>query len=73
MKEKESIVCNVCGRKIKMDNGILKEDIFEGRKQWGFFSNKDSVLHSFYICEPCYDKIASSFLIPPKITEMTEL
>ena len=56
-----------------MENGILLEDAFEARKQWGYFSNKDAKLHSFIICEKCYDKFVSTFAIPLKETDVTEL
>ena len=67
------IYCNVFGKKLFIENGILKEDAFEAKKQWGYFSNKDGILHSFVICEKCYDKMIDSFVIPPEITEVHEL
>lgn len=59
-----NIRCNVCGRKIKEENGILREDIFEGRKEWGYFSRNDLKVDTFYLCEDCYDKWIAGFLIP---------
>ena len=73
MAKAKAVVCNVCGRTLKMERGILKEDAFEAKKQWGVFSEKDAMLHSFVICEPCYDKMVASFVIPPKIEDATEL
>lgn len=73
MLETKEVICNVCGRKLKMENGILKEDAFEAKKQWGFFSEKDATMHSFVICEHCYDQMVASFAIPPTIIEVTEL
>lgn len=73
MKKENRVVCNVCGRILQMENGILKEDAFEAKKQWGFFSKKDATLHSFVICEECYDKMVASFVIPPTVEEVTEL
>lgn len=73
MEEKRELFCNACAKKIKMENGILHEDVFEGKKAWGYFSKKDAVYHSFILCEDCYDKIVSSFAIPPGVAEMTEL
>ena len=67
------IFCNVCGRQLHMENNILLEDAFEARKQWGYFSKKDTTLHSFVICEECYDKIIESFAIPVKAEEINEL
>lgn len=73
MEKEERLVCNACGRRLRTENGILKEDIFEGSKEWGFFSNKDMVRHSFFLCEACYDRITSAFAIPPATEEVTEL
>lgn len=73
MKERKELFCNKCGRKIQMENDILKEDVFEGKKEWGYFSQKDVTMHSFIICETCYDKMISEFAIPPEVTEVTEL
>lgn len=69
----KEVVCNVCGRTLEMKNGILREDAFEARKQWGYFSKKDAMMHSFVMCESCYDKIVDSFAIPPTVEEVTEL
>ena len=30
------LVCNQCQKKILVENGIPKEDFFEGKKQWGY-------------------------------------
>ncbi len=72
MKQKE-MLCNACGKALKIENGILKEDAFEAKKQWGFFSKKDATMHSFILCEQCYDKLMASFAIPPAVEEVTEL
>lgn len=72
-KVADKIYCNVCGRELHMKNGILLEDAFEARKQWGYFSNKDAKMHSFTICEECYDKFVSTFAIPLKETDVIEL
>ena len=73
MQETKEILCNQCGKKLKVENDILKEDAFEAKKQWGYFSQKDAVLHSFVLCEECYDEMISRFAIPVEITEVTEL
>ena len=69
---KEKIYCNQCGKEILTENGILKEDVFEGKKQWGYFSKKDMELHRFYLCESCYEKIVSGFSIPVEVSAVTE-
>ncbi len=72
MQETKEIFCNVCGKSLKVENDILKEDAFEARKQWGYFSKKDATVHSFTICEDCYDNMVEQFAIPPEVTEVTE-
>ena len=55
-------VCNKCGRE------ITNEDILEVEKRWGYFSNnKDNEVHSFDLCEKCYDEFVSTFLVPVEI------
>lgn len=65
--------CNVCGKKIREENGIIKEDVFEVAKEWGYFSHKDLQVHHFRICESCYDKMIKSFAIPVKVTDKNEV
>lgn len=72
-REDGGLRCNACGRTLYVKNGILMEDAFEARKQWGYFSNKDAELHSFVLCEKCYDHIVEEFVIPPAVSEVTEL
>jgi len=69
----DKICCNQCGREIGSKNGMLKEDVFEGSKEWGFFSDKDLELHKFYLCESCYDELISKFKIPVQMIKITEV
>ena len=69
----ESKKCNCCGKEIKIEQGIQKEDVLEVVKDWGYFSEKDAERHKFIICEDCYDKWISGFRIPPKVEERTEV
>lgn len=62
------IYCNVCGKKIIIEKGLLKEDVFEVTKEWGYFSRKDLEVHKFNICEDCYEKLISTFKIPVTVT-----
>ena len=39
-EDNQEVYCNACGRKLKKKNGLLLEDAFEARKDWGYFSNK---------------------------------
>ena len=65
-------VCNICGKIIKTEQGILKEDVLEVTKNWGYFSKKDMERHRFIICEACYDKWISGFKVPPVVEDQTE-
>jgi Fe2+ or Zn2+ uptake regulation protein len=66
------ICCNSCGKVLKVENGILKEDAFEATKEWGYFSNRDMEVHQFNLCEECYDKIISEFAIPVEVRKKLE-
>lgn len=39
----------------------------------GILFQKDMKLHSFVLCEECYDRITAQFVIPPDVSEVTEL
>lgn len=65
--------CNCCGRKIVVENGIVKEGCAEFRVPFGFFSEKDGELHCFDLCESCYDRLTAGFVIPVERREKTEL
>lgn len=69
----KNIVCNQCGRSLKVEDGIIKEGVFRGEARWGFFSEKDGEIHSFDLCEACYDRLVKGFLIPVEKEEQTEL
>lgn len=71
-QKRETVICNGCGRTLRMENGICREDFLEIRKKWGYFSAKDMEKHSFRLCEDCYDKLIQALTIPPQIVEDTE-
>lgn len=75
--EEEQIIkvvkCNKCGKEIFHDNKIIKEGIFSVDYKWGYFSEKDREVHSFDLCEKCYDKLIKSFLIEVDVKEENEL
>lgn len=60
----DKVFCNKCGKEIKLDGGIMKEDILTVDKHWGYFSGKDNEVHHFDLCEQCYDELITSFAIP---------
>ena len=69
----QSVICNCCEKKLFVENGLLKDAIYEGKQSFGYFSGKDGVTHHFDLCEECYDKWIGTFRIPVKETENTEM
>lgn len=69
----EKKYCNSCGRELNVIRGIFHEDVLAVQKEWGYFSEKDTMVHSFRICEKCYDQWIQSFQIPPQKTKKTEV
>jgi len=69
----QEVTCNMCGRVLKVENGIIKEGVFGSEYLWSYFSGKDGEVHSFDLCEQCYDKLVKQFKIMPEIKETTEL
>lgn len=72
MAEREYI-CNACGKKLSMKNGILQEDALIIKKEWGYFSHKDLEIHGIILCEDCYDKWVAQLKIPIDITQKNEV
>lgn len=69
----KKVVCNQCGRELKLEHGIVQEGVFYGEAHWGYFSGKDGKIHSFDLCESCYDRLTGGFSIPVTAEEQTEL
>lgn len=69
----DKLFCNCCGREIPVENGITQEGVLSIRQPWGYFSEKDGQVHSFDLCEECYDRITSKFKIPVEVDVSTEL
>ncbi len=67
-----SVYCNLCGKEIHMENGIITEGVFFANQNWGYFSNKDGQADSFDLCEECYDSIIKNFVIPIESTTVKE-
>lgn len=68
--EKENVLrCNKCGKKILIENDIIREGILKVEWDFGYFSGKDGERHSFCLCESCYDKLTESFAIPVSVEE----
>lgn len=73
MRKKQKVFCNKCGKKFELDKGIVQEGIFNLEYMWGYFSKKDGEIHSFDLCEECYDKMISEFDIPVDVRESNEM
>jgi len=71
--ELDSVICNYCGKKLLVENGILKEGCLEVDATFGYFSRKDGQNHRFDLCEDCYEKMVARFRIPVDSSEVKEL
>ncbi len=69
----KKVICNQCGRELKVENGYLKEECFSVDYRLGYFSNEDGCRHQFDLCEACYREWIKKFKIPVKCSEEHEL
>ncbi len=67
------VVCNRCGRRLKVENGYLREDCIAVDKTFGYFSRKDGISTHFDLCEDCFDELAAQFAVPAETDVETEL
>ena len=72
-KRLEKVICNKCGRELKVEHGILKEGVLRVSKAWGYFSEKDGQVDCFDLCEDCYDAWTAGFAVSVETKENTEL
>lgn len=70
--KKELLICNKCGQPIG-NKELPKTDYLRVRKEWGYFSKKDLVIHEFNLCENCYDKMIENFTIAPQVLKKNEV
>lgn len=68
----EHLICNSCGRTLRQENGICREDFVRIVKKWGYFSDKDMQKHTVVLCEDCYDRWTRHLMVPPTVEEDTE-
>ena len=61
--ELNKIICNKCGKEIKVIGGVAQEDYLAVEKRWGYFSDKDNQKDTFDLCEACYDELVAGFKI----------
>lgn len=67
------VICNSCGKEINVKNEVMNEEVLHVEKHWGYFSNQDGEAQKFDVCETCYKKIVSEFLIPVEKEDLIEL
>lgn len=67
-----NIKCNKCGKDINVENEIIKEGVFSVDYKWGYFSKKDGEIHSFDLCEECYEDFIKKFAIEVTCNEENE-
>ena len=72
-KKVYEVYCNSCGKKIETTDSTKREDYISIKKEWGYFSNKDTEHHEFDLCEACYDRITADFVIPLTVKKEKEL
>lgn len=66
-------MCNMCGRSIKIQKGMITDGVLSIEYKWGYFSDFDGETHSFDICQDCYKKLEKKFVIPIDKEETNEL
>lgn len=68
-----AVICNGCGRSLRVENGILKEGCYAGKQIFDYFSGMDGECHRFDLCEDCYQKMTGRFRVPVEKEILTEL
>lgn len=69
----KQVLCNQCGRELRVEDGYLREGCFTADTVFGYFSKKDGKNYHFDLCEECYDRLIARFAVPVEIGEETEL
>ena len=72
-QELVEVICNACGKSLRVQTGLLLEECFYGVANFGYFGRKDKTTHQFDLCEDCYDKMTENFVVPVTEEERTEL
>lgn len=68
-----AVICNGCGRQLKVEKGVLREGCFCAEQIFGYFSSMDGKRISFDLCEECFQRLLNRCVIPAEIEEETEL
>lgn len=69
----QKVICNCCGKELRLEKNIVKDGVVSLNIDWGYFSNKDGQVHSLEICEECYDKLAANLMHPVTVELKTEM
>ena len=69
MKTEEKIICNCCKKVIQNEDFYSRTEYLHVEKEWGYFSGKDLKVHSFNLCEACYDRLLEEFEIPVTVED----
>lgn len=72
-KTLKAVVCNGCGKPLKVENGMVKEGCFAAEPVFGYFSSMDGQRHRFDLCEDCYRKFTGQFALPVEKEDLAEL
>jgi ribosomal-protein-alanine N-acetyltransferase len=56
--EIDKVICNGCGKELTGYTDYLRVD-----KLWGYGTDYDGQTHRFDLCEECYSKLISDFVI----------
>lgn len=67
------VVCNGCGKELRVEDGYLKEGCFHGKTGFGYFSRRDGVSYKFDLCEDCFDRMKEAFVVPAEESDETEM
>ena len=65
-------ICNACGKKLAVKNGIVREGVLRIDHTWDYFSEKDGEVHHLDICEECYDSLVQTLKLPVDTEETLE-
>lgn len=68
-----TVVCNGCGKKLAVQDGIVREGAISVDHAWDYFSEKDGEIHHWDLCEECYDNLVATFRVDVSVEEQTEL
>ena len=51
MRKNNYVICNCCGRKFLAQPDKNELEIIQVEKEWGYFSQKDTIKHIFDLCD----------------------